>query len=255
VPVPQAEPETSASSSAPLAKKIVQDAAPTSASPESTQTETAAKVPVQPPTPPVSQQLPAAQPAVPQLPPAVLQQPPTQPTAQQQPQAQQPVTTVKEEKQTEKVVNKEVVEKPRLETRPVKREPGLPPRTYWKEARDRDWFPDQGYRGRGRGEYYSRGRSYRGSYGGRGRGSRGHNREYPHYRDTKPRTDHVPSGPVRQREESETRSESSDFEVIPKRRRQHGSETDSDSEVHESASDTLLSDKDSLIKGKHPKRE
>lgn len=153
------------------------------------------------------------------------------------------------------MVSKEVVEKPRLETRPVKREPGLPPRTYWKEARDRDWFPDQGYRGRGRGEYYSRGRSYRGSYGGRGRGSRGHNREYPHYRDPKPRSEHVPSGPVRQREESETRSESSDFEVIPKRRRQHGSETDSDSEVHESASDTLLSDKDSIIKGKHLKRE
>uniref|UniRef100_A0A8C6VF82 Proline rich coiled-coil 2C n=1 Tax=Naja naja TaxID=35670 RepID=A0A8C6VF82_NAJNA len=145
------------------------------------------------------------------------------------------------------------VEAPPLSVVPVKREPGVPPRTYWKE--NRDWFPDQGYRGRGRGEYYSRGRSYRGSYGGRGRGGRGHNRDYPHYRDNKPRVEHVTSGPLRQREESETRSESSDFEVVPKRRRQRGSETDSDSEVHESASDTLLSDKDSLSKGKHPKRE
>ncbi|XP_015279331.1 PREDICTED: protein PRRC2C [Gekko japonicus] len=204
------------------------------------------------------------QPSATQATPPVVPQPPSPQTAVeptplpvQQPPVQQPISIVKEEKQTDKVINNKErpVEKPRMETRPVKREPGLPPRTYWKEARDRDWFPDQGYRGRGRGEYYSRGRSYRGSYGGRGRGGRGHNRDYPHYRDTKPRVEHVPSGPHRQREESETRSESSDFEVVPKRRRQRGSETDSDSEVHESASDTLLSDKDSLSKGKHPKRE
>ncbi|XP_066478987.1 protein PRRC2C isoform X2 [Tiliqua scincoides] len=208
--------------------------------------------------PPVSQQPPAVH-----TPPPTVPQPPSPQTeielpslTVQQPPVLQPVSTIKEEKQPDKVISKEqTVEKPRIETRPVRREPGLPPRTYWKEARDRDWFPDQGYRGRGRGEYYSRGRSYRGSYGGRGRGGRGHNRDYPHYRDTKPRVEHVPSGPLRQREESETRSESSDFEVVPKRRRQRGSETDSDSEVHESASDTLLSDKDSLNKGKHPKRE
>ncbi|XP_028613469.1 protein PRRC2C isoform X6 [Grammomys surdaster] len=161
-------------------------------------------------------------------------------------------STVKEEKPPEKVINKDIgVERPRQDSRPaVKKESPLPTRTYWKEARERDWFPDQGYRGRGRGEYYSRGRSYRGSYGGRGRGGRGHTRDYPQYRDNKPRTEHVPSGPLRQREESETRSESSDFEVVPKRRRQRGSETDTDSEVHESASD-----KDSLSKGKLPKRE
>ncbi|XP_033054163.1 protein PRRC2C isoform X10 [Trachypithecus francoisi] len=167
---------------------------------------------------------------------------------------QQPVAApiVKEEKQPEKVISKDlVIERPRPDSRPaVKKESTLPPRTYWKEARDRDWFPDQGYRGRGRGEYYSRGRSYRGSYGGRGRGGRGHTRDYPQYRDNKPRAEHVPSGPLRQREESETRSESSDFEVVPKRRRQRGSETDTDSEIHESASD-----KDSLSKGKLPKRE
>ncbi|KAM8816008.1 protein PRRC2C isoform 4-T4 [Rhynchonycteris naso] len=159
---------------------------------------------------------------------------------------------VKEDKQPEKVISKDLVtERPRPDSRPAaKKESTLPPRTYWKEARDRDWFPDQGYRGRGRGEYYSRGRSYRGSYGGRGRGGRGHSRDYAQYRDSKPRPEHVPSGPLRQREESETRSESSDFEVVPKRRRQRGSETDTDSEVHESASD-----KDSLSKGKLPKRE
>lgn len=160
--------------------------------------------------------------------------------------------TVKEEKPPEKIINKDVgVERPRPDSRAaVKKEPPLPARPYWKEARDRDWFPDQGYRGRGRGEYYSRGRSYRGSYGGRGRGGRGHTRDYPQYRDSKPRAEHVPSGPPRQREESETRSESSDFEVVPKRRRQRGSETDTDSEVHESASD-----KDSLSKGRLPQRE
>ncbi|XP_016044639.2 protein PRRC2C isoform X3 [Erinaceus europaeus] len=159
---------------------------------------------------------------------------------------------VKEEKQPEKIITKDLVtEKPRSDSRPtVKKESTLPPRTYWKEARDRDWFPDQGYRGRGRGEYYSRGRSYRGSYGGRGRGGRGHTRDYPQYRENKPRTEHLPPGPLRQREESETRSESSDFEVVPKRRRQRGSETDTDSEIHESASD-----KDSLSKGKLPKKE
>lgn len=208
--------------------------------------------------PPVSQEPPMVQ-----SPPPVASQPPSPqaaaeppPLTIQQPPVQQPANMAKEEKQSEKIINKErIIERPRIETRPVKREPGLPPRTYWKEARDRDWFPDQGYRGRGRGEYYSRGRSYRGSYGGRGRGGRGYNREYPHYRDNKPRVEHVPSGPLRQREESETRSESSDFEVVPKRRRQRGSETDSDSEVHESASDTLPSDKESLSKSKHPKGE
>ncbi|XP_007165378.2 protein PRRC2C isoform X16 [Balaenoptera acutorostrata] len=162
------------------------------------------------------------------------------------------VPTVKEEKQPEKIISKDLLtERSRPDLRPTaKKESTLPPRTYWKEARDRDWFPDQGYRGRGRGEYYSRGRSYRGSYGGRGRGGRGHTRDYPQYRDNKPRAEHVPPGPLRQREESETRSESSDFEVVPKRRRQRGSETDTDSEIHESASD-----KDSLSKGKLPKRE
>uniref|UniRef100_A0A8B9WNX9 Proline rich coiled-coil 2C n=1 Tax=Bos mutus grunniens TaxID=30521 RepID=A0A8B9WNX9_BOSMU len=166
---------------------------------------------------------------------------------------QQAVTApiVKEEKQPEKVISKDLVtERTRPDSRPTaKKESTLPPRTYWKEARER-WFPDQGYRGRGRGEYYSRGRSYRGSYGGRGRGGRGHTRDYPQYRDSKPRAEHVAPGPLRQREESETRSESSDFEVVPKRRRQRGSETDTDSEIHESASD-----KDSLSKSKLPKRE
>uniref|UniRef100_A0A6J0U2X4 Protein PRRC2C isoform X3 n=1 Tax=Pogona vitticeps TaxID=103695 RepID=A0A6J0U2X4_9SAUR len=270
VPLARVEPENAIIDS----KKTSQSTPQTSESVESPLESVGTSAVQQPPllqqasVPPVMQQAAVIapvpqQPSMVQSPPPTISQPPSPQAAAEpppltiQPQpVQQPANTTKEEKQPEKLINKErTVERPRMETRPVKREPGLPPRTYWKEARERDWFPDQGYRGRGRGEYYSRGRSYRGSYGGRGRGGRGHNRDYPHYRDNKPRVEHVPSGPLRQREESETRSESSDFEVIPKRRRQRGSETDSDSEVHESASDTLLSDKESLSKGKHPKRE
>ncbi|XP_018114104.1 protein PRRC2C isoform X2 [Xenopus laevis] len=149
-----------------------------------------------------------------------------------------------------KVDSKPQGAQPPYATVPYRREPILPPRAYRKETRDRDWFPDQGYRGRGRGEYYSRGRSYRGSYGGRGRGGRGQGRDYPHYRDNKPRSEQAPSGSLRRRDESETRSESSDFEVMPKRRRQRGSETDSDSEGRESASDTPHSDKESGSRSK-----
>ncbi|XP_063796067.1 protein PRRC2C isoform X2 [Pseudophryne corroboree] len=182
-----------------------------------------------------------------------------------------PASQSSKEEKTVRVVSKESKEvpsdKPKLDSKPplvsqpphatvpYRREPVLPPRAYRKEARDRDWFPDQGYRGRGRGEYYSRGRSYRGSYGGRGRGGRGQSRDYPHYRDTRPRSEQLPSGAMRRRDESETRSESSDFEVMPKRRRQRGSETDSDSEGRESASDTPLSDKDSSSRSKPPRDE
>ncbi|KAM4720631.1 protein PRRC2C [Rhinophrynus dorsalis] len=177
-----------------------------------------------------------------------------------------PVIQPSKEEKIVRVVNKDhSSEKPKVDSRPPisqpppntiphRREPVLPPRAYRKEARDRDWFPDQGYRGRGRGEYYSRGRSYRGSYGGRGRGGRGQSRDFPHYRDTKPRSEQAPPGSLRRREESETRSESSDFEVMPKRRRQRGSETDSDSEGRESASDTPLSDKESTSRSK-PRRD
>nr|XP_048277139.1 protein PRRC2C isoform X12 [Myodes glareolus] len=215
---------------------------------------------VQPPVQPEPEKLPSTETSVLSQKPSQDNEKPLEPVASVQveptvkPGNQQNVgpPTIKEEKQPEKVINKDLgAERPRPDSRPtVKKESPLPSRTYWKDARDRDWFPDQGYRGRGRGEYYSRGRSYRGSYGGRGRGGRGHTRDYPQYRDGKPRVEHGPSAPLRQREESETRSESSDFEVVPKRRRQRGSETDTDSEVHESASD-----KDSLSKGKFPKRE
>ncbi|KAM4641420.1 protein PRRC2C [Discoglossus pictus] len=172
----------------------------------------------------------------------------------------------KEERVIRVVSKEQSLDKPKPESRPPvlshpphatvphRREHGLPPRSYRREARDRDWFPDQNYRGRGRGEYYSRGRSYRGSYGGRGRGGRGQSRDYPPYRDSKPRSEQGPPGAIRRREESETRSESSDFEVMPKRRRQRGSETDSDSEGRESASDTPLSDKESASRSK-PRRD
>uniref|UniRef100_A0A8C1PRE7 Proline-rich coiled-coil 2C n=1 Tax=Cyprinus carpio TaxID=7962 RepID=A0A8C1PRE7_CYPCA len=120
--------------------------------------------------------------------------------------------------------------------------------------REKDWPSD--FKGRGRGEYYSRGRSYRGSYGGRGRGSRGRSRgDYP-YREPRSRQD-LPLGATgtasfRCREESETRSESSDFEVLPKRRRRRGSDTDSESEGRESASDTGTSDREPSSKPSRP---
>lgn len=124
--------------------------------------------------------------------------------------------------------------------------------------REHDWPADANFKGRGRGEYYSRGRSYRGSYSGRGRGSRGRSRvervEYP-CREPRSRPDLLSvSGTTgfRCREESETRSESSDFEVLPKRRRRRGSDTDSESEGRESASDTGPSDREPTAKPSRP---
>ncbi|XP_041133967.1 protein PRRC2C-like isoform X3 [Polyodon spathula] len=124
------------------------------------------------------------------------------------------------------------------------------------QDRDRDLGPEPGFRGRGRGEYYSRGRNFRGSYGGRARATRGRSRgEYP-YREPRPRSD-LPLGSAalfRRREESETRSESSDLEVIPKRRRRRGSNTDSESEARDTASDTGASDRDSSSSKARPLR-
>lgn len=126
--------------------------------------------------------------------------------------------------------------------------------------KEHDWPADANFKGRGRGEYYSRGRSYRGSYSGRGRGSRGRSRvervEYS-YREPRSRPDLLSvSGTAgfRCREESETRSESSDFEVLPKRRRRRGSDTDSESEGRESASDTGPSDREPTAKPSRPLR-
>lgn len=94
-------------------------------------------------------------------------------------------------------------------------------------------------RGRGRGEYFARGRGFRGAYSGRGRGGRGRSREFrggyrrdgPFYRedgdaDNKP----APGSGGRERNTSETRSEGSEYEEVPKRRRQRGSETGSETE-------------------------
>ncbi|XP_058288317.1 protein PRRC2A isoform X2 [Hylobates moloch] len=100
-------------------------------------------------------------------------------------------------------------------------------------------------RGRGRGEYFARGRGFRGTYGGRGRGAR--SREFRSYREFRgddgrgggtggPNHPPAPRG----RTASETRSEGSEYEEIPKRRRQRGSETGS--ETHES--DLAPSDKE-----------
>ncbi|XP_063147327.1 protein PRRC2A [Candoia aspera] len=103
-------------------------------------------------------------------------------------------------------------------------------------------------RARGRGEYFARGRGFRGAYSGRGRGGRGRSREFRSYREPFYRLDDgagKPAGPgsnFRPRNTSETRSEGSEYEEIPKRRRQRGSETGS--ETHESASDVAHSDKE-----------
>ncbi|XP_040261905.1 protein PRRC2A [Bufo bufo] len=92
-------------------------------------------------------------------------------------------------------------------------------------------------RGRGRGEYFARGRGFRGAY--RGRGGRGRSREFRggyrreglFYREDgdslgKPAL----SAGERERNASETRSEGSEYEEVPKRRRQRGSETGSETE-------------------------
>ncbi|XP_053328430.1 protein PRRC2A isoform X2 [Spea bombifrons] len=94
-------------------------------------------------------------------------------------------------------------------------------------------------RGRGRGEYFARGRGFRGAYNGRGRGGRGRSREFrggyrresPFYREEVDIEGKPISGPGgRERNASETRSEGSEYEEVPKRRRQRGSETGSETE-------------------------
>ncbi|XP_023665448.1 protein PRRC2A isoform X1 [Paramormyrops kingsleyae] len=137
--------------------------------------------------------------------------------------------------------------------------------------------PPKGNRtGRGRGgEYYGRGRGYRGTYsgsgsGGGGSGSRGRaggrsGRDYRSsaggsYHQANPHGSNIqdPSlykgdsvsgsgrqgssqlNPGRARNRSETRSEGSEYEEVPKRRRQRGSETGSES----AASDLAHSDKE-----------
>lgn len=185
-----------------------------------------------------------------------------------QPSSCAPTSSSQEEK-TEKPTSNDKHPEPKL---PSRKESNLPPRVYRREERERErdrekemdkdrereWPTDSNFKGRGRGEYYSRGRSYRGTYSGRGRGSRGRSRaEYP-YREPRSRSDLPSAGGTvafRNREESETRSESSDFEVIPKRRRRRGSDTDSESEGgRESASDTGPSDRELSTKPNRPLR-
>ncbi|XP_047671648.1 protein PRRC2A isoform X1 [Tachysurus fulvidraco] len=113
---------------------------------------------------------------------------------------------------------------------------------------------------RGRGEFYGRGRGYRGSYTGSARGRVGgrSSRDYRSaassgYQHGSSNQDHKREGssgrhgqggsqpnPGRARNHSETRSEGSEYEEVPKRRRQRGSETGSES----AASDLAQSDKE-----------
>lgn len=185
-----------------------------------------------------------------------------------QPSSGVPTSSSQEEK-ADKLTSNDKHPEPKL---PSRKESNLPPRVYRREERERErdrekemdkdrereWPAESNFKGRGRGEYYSRGRSYRGTYSGRARGSRGRSRaEYP-YREPRLRSDLPSAGGAaafRNREESETRSESSDFEVIPKRRRRRGSDTDSESEGgRESASDTGPSDREPSTKPSRPLR-
>ncbi|XP_061615156.1 protein PRRC2A isoform X2 [Phyllopteryx taeniolatus] len=122
----------------------------------------------------------------------------------------------------------------------------------------------RGSRGRG-GEFYGRGRGYRGTYtanagpsgGNRGRMASRSGRDYRtsvavgHHHDSKGEgaggrhcQDRSHHNPARARNRSETRSEGSEYEEIPKRRRERGSETGSES----GASDLGQSDKDDTHK-------
>ncbi|XP_028256531.1 protein PRRC2A [Parambassis ranga] len=115
-------------------------------------------------------------------------------------------------------------------------------------------------RGRG-GEFYGRGRGFRGSYtasagptgGSRGRMGGRSGRDYRssvgggHHQESKGEAassrhgqDRSQHNPARARNRSETRSEGSEYEEIPKRRRERGSETGSES----GASDVGHSDKE-----------
>ncbi|KAG8005229.1 Protein PRRC2A [Nibea albiflora] len=119
-------------------------------------------------------------------------------------------------------------------------------------------------RGRG-GEFFGRGRGYRGTYtatagpsgGSRGRMGGRSGRDYrssvgsSHHHESKGEggggrhgQDRSQHNPARARNRSETRSEGSEYEEIPKRRRERGSETGSES----GASDLGHSDKDDIQK-------
>lgn len=179
-------------------------------------------------------------------------------------------TSSSQEEKADKPPSNDQHPEPKL---PSRKESNLPPRSYRREDRerererdmdrdrdrdrDREW-PADPFKARGRGEYYSRGRSYRGAYSGRNRGGRGRSRAEYNYREPRSRSD-LPlvggAAAFRNREESETRSESSDFEVRPKRRRRRGSNTDSESEGgRESASDTGPSDREPSTKPSRPLR-
>uniref|UniRef100_H2ZVC9 Proline rich coiled-coil 2A n=1 Tax=Latimeria chalumnae TaxID=7897 RepID=H2ZVC9_LATCH len=168
------------------------------------------------------------------------------------------------EPETEKGQDKEKAKAPGKDVKVDKSKPMNPPikdhGVFSPPPRRREYSYERGGysgrgRSRGRGEYFARGRGFRGSYGGRGRGSRGRSREFRGYRgDTFYRADDLGSkGAFRARNPSETRSEGSEYEEIPKRRRQRGSETGS--ETHESASDVAHSDKEASTGSKEATKD
>ncbi|XP_072887922.1 protein PRRC2A-like isoform X3 [Hemitrygon akajei] len=162
-----------------------------------------------------------------------------------------PVTNLQDDRGKAKAPGKDQRTEKAKPSKPPPKEFGGP-----RRSRDRDQMFEGGYAGRGRprgrGEFFSRGRGYRGSYGGRGRGGRGRSREFRGSREPVYRAgEEGAKGSFRPRNPSETRSEGSEYEEIPKRRRQRGSETGS--ETHESASDVAHSDKEAPSGPKEPR--
>ncbi|XP_077186910.1 protein PRRC2A isoform X2 [Paroedura picta] len=151
------------------------------------------------------------------------------------------------ENKAKPILNGGTVMPPKEQQQQQQQGPLSPSRRRREGPYERGGYAGRG-RARGRGEYFARGRGFRGAYSGRGRGGRGRSREFRSYREPFYRLDDgtskVPGqgSTFRPRNTSETRSEGSEYEEIPKRRRQRGSETGS--ETHESASDVAHSDKE-----------
>ncbi|XP_072344899.1 protein PRRC2B isoform X2 [Scyliorhinus torazame] len=125
------------------------------------------------------------------------------------------------------------------EVRPVNKD-GIdfppPQRRSWIEDDDQHNLSSRGQgrgRGRGRGDFYGRAGEIRGSYNNLSRGNRQNPKDYSNPLDESQKNS------SRRRNASETRSEGSEYEDIPKRRRQRGSGAGS-----EGTSDAAYSDRE-----------
>ncbi|XP_041048721.1 protein PRRC2B isoform X2 [Carcharodon carcharias] len=147
-----------------------------------------------------------------------------------------PVPPAKFDWEIEKPQKKEIKA---WEVRPVTKDSiDFPPpqRRSWIEDDDQHNLSSRGQgrgRGRGRGDFYGRAGEIRGSYNNLSRGNRQNPKDY-----SNPLEDSQKSS-SRRRNASETRSEGSEYEDIPKRRRQRGSGAGS-----EGTSDAAYSDRE-----------